>query len=117
MTRRLLLASLLAAFPVLGGNSQAKRAAKQARRRAKDTKKLAERDVADRQSLVRRHTADRKALNASNAELDKARRQELTDLTRRRQARITRPVVDGGQPAEEPKPGIKPAVRNADPAP
>ena len=115
-TRRAVLSLLFSAAPALAGKAEAKRAAKQARKRAKETRKLASRDVGDRKAVAKAHHDDRLRLNASNAELDKARRQELADLTRRRQAHVTRPVVDAPA-AEEPKPGIKPATRNVDPAP
>ena len=114
--RVLLLLFFSSASASFAGHAEAKRHAKEARRQAKETKKLAVRDTSDRKAMAKQHDLDRRALNAGNAELDKARRQDLVDLTRRRQAHVTRPVIDAS-PVEEPKPGIKPVTRGVDAAP
>jgi len=117
-SRRALLSLLLAAAPAaFASHSEAKRSAKQARKRAKETKTLANRESSDRKALAKQRDQDRQALNTSNAELDKARRQDLVDLTRRRQAHITRVVMDAPAATGEPKPGIKPVTRGVEGAP
>jgi hypothetical protein len=116
-SRRALLSLFFTSAPAaLASHAEAKRHAKEARRQAKETKKLAIRDTSDRKAMAKQREVDRRALNVGNAELDKARRQDLVDLTRRRQAHVTRPVVDAS-PVEEPKPGIKPVTRGIDGAP
>jgi hypothetical protein len=117
-TRRALFSLLFAGAPAFAGQSheQAKRAAKQARRRAKETQRLAQRRTADRKETGERRAEDRAYLNDSNSELDKARRQDMIDLQVRREAHVSRPVVDAPV-VEEPKPGIKAVVRNVEGAP
>ena len=117
-TRRALFSLFFAGLPAFAGQSQeqAKRAAKQARRRAKETKKLAQRRLAGRKEIGERRAADREFLNDSKPELDKARRQDMIDLQVRREAHVTRPVIDAPV-VEEPKPGIKAVVRNVEGAP
>jgi hypothetical protein len=100
----------------LAGHAEAKRAAKQARKRAKETKQLARQDVSDRKASAKRRDQDRYELNANNAELDQSRREDHTDLNRRRQAHITRTVIDT-PPAEEPKPGVHAVARGVEGAP
>lgn len=115
-TRRSLLALLLGCAPAaLAGRSQAKRHAREARKQAKRARKGARQEVADRKDLVKRKKQDRRRLNQDNAALDKARRQDLADLTERRKAHTERPVFDAN--VEEPKPGVKPMTRGVEGAP
>jgi hypothetical protein len=115
-SRRALLSLLFAAVPAFAGHAEAKRAAKQARKRAKETKSVARQDVSERKASAKQRDQERYRLNQSNAELDKGRRQDHADLNTRRKAHITRTVIDSPK-AEEPKPGIDPVTRNVDPAP
>jgi hypothetical protein len=116
-SRRGLLTLLLGLAPAAPADrSQAKRSAKESRRRAKETKKRARQEVSDRRANVKERSQDRKFLNRDNAELDKARRQDLADLTKRRQAKTERVVFDATAPPE-PKPEVKPATRGVEGAP
>ena len=117
-SRRTLLALLFGCAPAaLADRKQAKRHAKQARKRAKRGKELARQEVADRNVLAKRRKQDRKYLNRDNAALDRARRQDLKDLTEFRKAHTKRTVFSSDAPAKEPKPGIRPATRGAEGAP
>ena len=113
-SRRTLLALLLGLAPAaLADRSQAKRHAKQARKQAKRNRKLARQEVAHRNSLAKRHKRDRELLDKDAAALDKARRQDLDDLTARRRAHTERTVFDATAP-EEPKPKLRPATRGVE---